>query len=79
MYKKNGYWALYVWTSIFVNYFNCVLILHVFLLLDNTVTAPGVDVKKAMTVSTNDQFQYETEEKLEDQLQLEYGTVSFCS
>ena len=33
-------------------------------------------MKKAMTVSTNDQFQYETEEKLEDQLQLEYGTVS---
>ena len=50
-----------------------------FLRLDNPVTAPGVDVKKAMTVSTNDQFQYETEEKLEDQLQLEYGTVSLLA
>jgi len=39
------------------------------------VTAPGVDKSSCYKDSTNIQFQYETEEKLQQQLAIDYGQV----
>lgn len=43
--------------------------------LDNPVTAPGVELEKALVDSSNIQFKYESIPKLETQLQLEYERV----
>ena len=50
-------------------------IIIILLIIDNPITAPGVELGQAMTDSTNSQFRFETREKLEAQLQLEYDVV----
>ena len=47
-------------------------------LSDNPVTAPNVE-ELCFHDSTNIQFQYETKEKLDSQLRMEYGNVSIAN
>ena len=49
------------------------------MIADNPVTTPGVDLETASVESTNKQYHFETEDKLQEQLALEYGAqVYFC-
>ena len=49
--------------------------IHCHTILDNPITAPGVELGQAMIDSANIHFQCETQEKLEAQLLLEYERV----
>ena len=49
------------------------------MIADNPVTTPGVDLETASVESTNKQYHFETEDKLQEQLALEYGgQVCLC-
>ena len=50
-----------------------------FLIADNPAEANGVDLEKSSVDSTNNQFHFETEQKLQEQLALDYDSqVSAC-
>ena len=67
--------GLYVAIVIYVLlYFNFIIVM-IYSPADNPVTTPGI-VETCIHNSTNVQFQYETEEKLDSQLRMEYGNVS---
>lgn len=50
---------------------------YIFNALDNPITVPRVDLGQAMIETVNPHFQYETKEKLDAQLQLEYDRVLY--
>ena len=45
----------------------------------NAVTMPGVNGEEVSVPSTNRHFEYETVEKLEEALELQYGQVGPCN